>query len=225
MKPVLEHSWNLEVDEAVILQKQLAFNVVVDDDLTTVDLVAGVDVAYDKESDDLVAGVVILKVDSLEVVDSAWSRQKVQFPYIPGLFSFRELPPVVSAFDKLRLTPDLCVCDGQGIAHPLRFGLASHLGVLFDIPTIGCAKTRLLGENETVQPERGSYSYLHDAGNVVGTVVRTQTGVNPVYVSPGHRISIDLATQWVLRLSPNFRLPETTRKADQLVRDMLKESS
>lgn len=223
MEPVITHPWNLSEAEALVLQQQLASKVIKEDKLNQVSLIAGVDVAYAKESDKLVAAVVLLAADTLEVVETAVTEDQVQFPYIPGLFSFRELPPLIKAFAKLQHAPDLIVCDGQGYAHPRRFGLACHLGVIFDLPTIGCGKTRLLGEHQQPDTERGATAPLVDNNEVIGNVLRTQTSINPIYVSIGHRISLNTACQWVLKLAPKYRLPETTRQTDQLVKIKLKE--
>ncbi len=144
------------------------------------------------------------------------------FPYVPGLFSFRELPPVIQAFSQIKTTPQLVVCDGQGVAHPRRFGLACHLGVLYDMPTIGCGKTRLCGEYIEPAPERGSFSPLMEQTDIIGSVLRTQTNVKPIFVSVGHKISLPTANQIVLQLATKYRLPETTRQADQLVNKTLK---
>lgn len=205
-----------------MLQQELAAKVIKEDQFNEICLVAGVDVAYEKHSDRLMSAVVILDAGTLDVIETVTAEDNIQFPYIPGLFSFRELPPLVKAFAKLQHIPDLIVCDGQGIAHPLRFGLASHLGVIFDMPTIGCGKTRLFGEHEEPDTERGAIAPLVDKGEVIGNVLRTQNGINPIYVSIGHRISLATACEWILRLSPKYRLPETTRQADQAVRNALK---
>ncbi|VAW59629.1 Endonuclease V [hydrothermal vent metagenome] len=223
MKPVISHQWNLSESEALKLQQDLAAKVIKEDQFDTIRLIAGVDVAYKKDSDKLVAAVVILDADTLNIIEAATAEDVAQFPYIPGLFSFRELPPLVKAFEKLEHTPDLIVCDGQGLAHPRRFGLACHLGVIFDVPTIGCGKTRLLGEHIEPDTTRGATAPLVDNTEVIGNVLRTQNNVKPVYVSIGHRISLATACEWVLKLSPKYRLPETTRQADQEVRKALKD--
>ncbi|ABD82944.1 Endonuclease V [Saccharophagus degradans 2-40] len=222
MLPKMNHSWELSEGEALAMQDKLTSKVVKDDRYGHIQLVAGVDVAYAKNSDKLIAAIVVLNAKTLEVVEKVTAEAKVQFPYVPGLFSFRELPPLIKAFAKLKNSPDLIVCDGQGYAHPRRFGLACHLGVIFDVPTIGCGKTRLLGEFDGVGLERGNVAPLVDNNEVIGNVLRTQTGVNPIYVSIGHRISLSAATNWVLKLSPKYRLPETTRQADHEVREKLK---
>jgi deoxyribonuclease V len=222
MEPIITHPWNLSKAEALILQQQLASKVIKEDMINQVNLVAGVDVAYQKDSNKLVAAVVILDADTLEIVETATAEDIERFPYIPGLFSFRELPPLIKAFAKLQHTPDLVVCDGQGLAHPRRFGLACHLGVILDVPTIGCGKTRLLGEHQEPDTTRGAIALLVDNNEVIGNVLRTQTNINPIYVSIGHRVSLTTACEWVLKLSPKYRLPETTRQADQVVRTALK---
>jgi len=222
MQPIITHPWALSEDEAIHLQKKLATQVIKEDKLNEIRYIAGADVAYAKKNDELIAAVVILDVNTLEVIETVIAEDKAQFPYIPGLFSFRELPSLIKAFAKLKNTPDLIVCDGQGIAHPRRFGLASHLGVIFDIPTIGCGKTLLLGKHDEPDKTRGSVSPIVHNNEIIGNVLRTQDRINPIYISIGHRILLETACKWVLRLSPKYRLPETTRKADQVVRKILK---
>jgi deoxyribonuclease V len=209
--------------EAIKLQHELALLIECENRFGDISLIAGVDVAYIKNSDDLIAAVVVLDASTLEVVEQVVVEDKAAFPYIPGLFSFRELPSLLKAFAKLENTPDLVVCDGQGIAHPRRFGLACHLGLVLDVPAIGCGKSRLLGEFEEVADERGARSLLVDKGDVIGHVLKTQRNIKPVYISVGHRIDIDTASEWVLKLSPKYRLPETTRLSDQLVKRYAKE--
>ncbi len=225
MEPMLHHRWDLSEEEAMQTQQTLGKTVIKEDQFATIRYIAGVDVAYAKESDVLIAAIVILDSHSLNVVESVVVKDTVHFPYIPGLFSFRELPPIIKAFKQVTTSPDLVVCDGQGIAHPRRFGLASHLGVLFDIPTIGCGKTRLLGEYTEPDQIRGAVSPLIDQDEVIGGVLRTQANTKPIYVSVGHRISLQTACDWIIKLSPNYRLPETTRLADQLVNQTIRQQS
>jgi deoxyribonuclease V len=161
--------------------------------------------------------VVVIDAESLEVVEVAATRAEARFPYVPGYLSFREIPPLLEAFARLETEPDLIVCDGQGRAHPRRFGLACHLGVLLDRPAFGCAKSRLIGEYREPGPRRGAHTQLRDAGEVIGEVVRTRAGVKPVFVSVGHRISLATARRAVLRLAPRYRLPEPIRAAHQEV--------
>jgi deoxyribonuclease V len=221
LEPVIIHPWKLNEFDALILQQHLASKVIKKDQLNDMKYVAGVDVAYDKQSDKLFSAVVVLDAGSLDIVETAMVEDIARFPYIPGLFSFRELSPIAKALKQLNTSPDLIVCDGQGIAHPRRFGLASHLGVLFDVPTIGCGKTKLIGEAEEPGKKRGDYAPLVENGEVIGNVLRTQDNVKPIYVSIGHRISLPTACDWILKLSPRYRLPETTRQADQIVRRAL----
>ena len=221
MKKVFSHPWPVDDRAAIKLQEQLANMVERVDRLGPVRTVAGVDVAYDKYSDKLIAAVVVLDAQTLAVVAQARAHDVEKFPYVPGLFSFRELPPIALALAQLDVAPDLIVCDGQGIAHPRRFGLASHLGLLFDVPTIGCGKTRLLGVEDALERQRGNTAPLRDGDEIIGSALCTQDKIKPVYVSIGHRITLATACDWVLKLSPDYRLPETTRQADQLVKKIM----
>lgn len=181
---------------------------------------AGLDVAYDKGSDRLFAAVVVLDIASLDPVDQVVVPGVTDFPYVPGLFAFRELPSLLDALERLKVSPDLLVCDGQGVAHPRRFGLASHLGVVTGLPSIGVAKTPL-GPYDPPGPRRGDWSELKDGDEVVGRALRTQREVKPLFVSVGHRIDLATACAQVLRLAPKYRQPETTRRADQFCREAL----
>jgi deoxyribonuclease V len=210
------HPWNLTPMEAVVLQTRLRGEVVRVDRLDPTRLVAGVDAAYDEGGRITRAAVAVLSFPGLEFVEGAVARLPTAFPYVPGLLSFREAPAILQALQQLTVVPDLLLCDGQGIAHPRRFGLASHLGLLADIPAIGVAKTRLIGEHEQVPEERGAWRPLLDRDELVGAVLRTQTRVKPIYVSVGHRISLETAIRMVLACAPNYRLPETTRWANRL---------
>ncbi|MEV6909820.1 deoxyribonuclease V [Amycolatopsis sp. NPDC051071] len=184
--------------------------------------VTGLDVAYAEGSGLIAAAAVTLDITDFRVVEKRTVVSEVSFPYEPGLFAFRELPPLLDALRALDHTPDLLVCDGHGLAHPRRFGLACHVGVVTGLPALGVGKTRFVGEHGEPGRERGAREPLVDDGEVVGTVLRTQDGVKPVYVSVGHKISLDNAVRQVLRLCPAFRQPETTRHADRLSRDALK---
>lgn len=187
--------------------------------------VAGLDVAYAGDGGGagtrLAAAVVVLDGTSLEVVEESAAVGTAAFPYVPGLFAFRELPTLLDALRALKTVPDLLVCDGFGVAHPRRFGLACHLGVLTGLPTIGVGKTAFIGAYEEPGPRRGDASPLLDGGEVVGRVLRTRDGVKPVFVSVGHRTDLDTACRNVLDLTPEYRLPETTRRADRLSREAL----
>ncbi|HEY9899680.1 MAG TPA: deoxyribonuclease V [Pantanalinema sp.] len=199
--------------EAVAIQRVLAASVRCRDEVGEVRAIAGVDVSTQRWSDDGFAAIVVLEFPSLEVIEVAQARMRLTMPYIPGLLSFREIPILLAAWERLGTDPDLIVVDGQGRAHPRRFGIASHLGVLLDRPTIGCAKSLLTGVPGMLSPERGSLSALMAGHEQVGYAVRTKDRVNPVYVSCGHRISDETAAQWVLACARGYRLPEPTRQA------------
>ena len=205
------HSWDVTPEEARELQNRLRRQVIAADRFGTINTVAGVDIGLKK--DIALASVVVLSFPELQVVDSEVAECPVRFPYIPGLLSFREIPPLLTAIARLKTEPDLVIVDGQGIAHPRRFGLASHLGLILDKPTIGCAKSRLWGRYEEPGPEQGTYTYLTDKEEVIGVAVRTRTNVRVVYVSIGHRISLDSARTLTLACCRGYRLPETTRYA------------
>jgi deoxyribonuclease V len=192
-------------------------------------LIAGLDVAYvgahGAAEDRVAAAVVVLDATTLEPVERATAVGTAGFPYVPGLFAFRELPALVRALERISVVPDVLLCDGQGLAHPRRFGLACHLGVLTGLPTLGVAKTPLLGKWTEPAPERGATSDVHDSGELVARVLRTQAGVKPVTVSVGHLIDLDDATRVVLDAAPRYRLPETTRLADRLCREAVATTS
>jgi deoxyribonuclease V len=175
--------------------------------------VAGTDVSFDRRAPTLHAAVVVLDARTLEPLEAATATAEAVFPYVPGFLSFREIPVLLAAFAKLAALPDLIVCDGHGFAHPRRFGLASHLGVLLDTPTVGCAKSVLVGEHAPPGARRGAFSALRDGGRTIGSALRTQSGIAPVFVSVGHRVSLASARRWALRLAPRFRLTEPVRAA------------
>ena len=216
MQPVRFHPWTLSPEEAIFLQRELAALVITEDQLPEpVKTVAGIDVAYNDTQ--AFAAVVLIEAETGKVQQVVSADTPVQFPYVPGLLSFREVPAIMLALEKLSVRPDLVLCDGQGIAHPRHFGIACHIGVLYNLPTIGCAKSRLTGRAEEPAPTKGSYSNLIYKKETIGGVLRTRDNVNPLYVSPGHRISIPTALHWVLKLTTRYRLPEPTRLADQFV--------
>lgn len=218
------HEWPSGVDEARRIQDELRGLLDLDaPGPQRIETIAGLDVAYDEGSERLAAAVVVLRAKTLEVVAASSAVGTAAFPYVPGLFAFRELPTLVEALRALTVVPDLLVCDGHGVAHPRRFGLACHLGVLTGLPSVGVGKTRLVGAYEEPPAERGASSPLVEGGEVVGRVLRTQRGVKPVFVSVGHRIDLDTACRHVLAAAPRYRLPETTRRADRLSRDLLSE--
>ena len=218
MIPQLDIPVGLGREAAERLQADLAARVIMEDRFGRIDTVAGLDVAYDKQDNRATAAIVVVRADDLSVVETKTLDTAIRFPYIPSLLSFRELPAICALLQHVTVIPDLLICDGQGIAHPRRFGLACHLGVMFDVPAVGCAKTPLLGAVCEPGLARGDCAALLDRGDTVGCALRTRSGVKPVYVSPGHRISVASACEWVLKLAPRFRLPEPLRLADQAAR-------
>jgi len=239
------HSWNLSYSQAIALQKSLACKV----QLTPIEkppkLIAGLDCALSKDGQQIVATAVVLRVPNVvkglweplklpdfELIETTTASQKMNFPYIPGLLSFREAPACIAAVKKLKNEPDTFIIDGQGIAHPRRLGLAAHLGLFFDKPTIGCAKSRLIGTFEDPPPEKGAYTLLKDTKStipetshesrdtrheILGAVVRTRTNVKPVFVSVGNKCLLKDAIKIILDCTTKYRLPEPTRLAHQLV--------
>lgn len=233
MKYQTLHDWNVTPTEAVAIQKQLRDKVRLEPlDVDTVELVAGADISYNKFSDTIYAGIVLIRLPEFSVVETSGVVSTMTFPYIPGLLSFREMPAVIQAWEKLTTRPDVFVLDGQGIAHPRRVGIACHAGLVFDVPTIGCAKTLFVGKYEEPDERAGSLSPLVDRGEQIGTVVRTKHKVNPVYVSPGHRADLSTSAALALRCAqgydPNiggtgsakYRIPDPTRLAHLFVNAM-----
>ena len=211
------HEWNLSPKAAIEVQKQLAYEVVRQDIFDApVKTVAGIDLGFDLKNDLCRAVVVVLKFPELELIESSEAILPVQFPYVPGLLSFRETPIAVKALEKLNVAPDLILCDGQGIAHPRRFGIACHIGLITNIPSIGVAKSLLVGKYESLGLVRGSISPLIHQNEEIGVALRTKDNVQPVYVSVGHKVSLETATNFVLQCAPKYRLPETTRLADKM---------
>lgn len=212
---VTVHRWDVSAAEARKIQESLRHNVITADRLGKVLLVGGADVYYSEENR-ITAAVAVLTFPGLELREYSIIRGKTAFPYMPGLLSFREAPAIFAALSRLEHLPDLLLCDGQGIAHPRRFGIASHIGVLTGTPTIGVAKTRLTGDHQPVPMENGGWSPLIDNGEPIGAVLRTRTGVKPLYISPGHNISLETAIRYVMGCVTRYRLPETTRWAHKL---------
>ncbi len=216
MKLQHTHPWDVTPREAIAIQQQLRQRVRLEDCLGEVCRVAGVDVGFEQHNTITRAAVAVLSFPGLELLEHAIVRQPTRFPYVPGLLSFREAPAVLQALEKLQRLPDLLLCDGQGIAHPRRLGIASHLGVLTGIPSIGVAKTRLVGSHDEVPDERGSWVPLYDKGETIGAVLRSRSGVRPLYISPGHCVTLETALHYVMACLTRFRLPETTRWAHRL---------
>ena len=214
MKIVSLHRWDVSPSEAKEIQQQLRGRVSTERIFGQANTVAGVDVSFRGEM--ARAAIVVLSYPELSPLDYSLAEVPAEFPYIPGLLAFREGPAVLAALEELKREPDLLIFDAQGLAHPRRMGLATHLGVVIDRPSIGCAKSRLCGHHHEPGPERGSYTYLYDGDEVIGAVVRTQTGISPVYVSIGHQVDLPTAIEYVLGCCTTYRLPETTRYAHRL---------
>jgi deoxyribonuclease V len=220
MKRKMPTRWNLTPQEAVRLQCELRERVEVQDRLGTLRYVAGADLAFDPETNLAFAGVIVYELSTLEEVERRMARRKLGFAYVPGLLSFRESPVLLAAFERLRVEPDVILIDGHGIAHPRRFGIACHLGILLDKPAIGCAKSILVGEATEPGINAGSTGALVDKGEKVGVVLRTRDKVRPIYVTTGHRVSLESAVRIVTQCLDGFRLPKPTREADHYVRDL-----
>jgi deoxyribonuclease V len=212
----ISHPWPATAAEAIALQKRLAPLVEAVGQPAKVTRIAGVDVAFPGGGAVTRAAVAVISFPDLAVVETAVIEQPTRFPYVPGLLSFREAPAVLAALATLTTAPDLLMVDGQGLAHPRRLGIASHVGLLAGLPAIGAAKSRLIGTHDEPGPTRGARTPLLHGGEVIGAVLRTRTAVRPLYVSVGHRMSLEAAVEWVLACAPRFRLPEPTRLADRL---------
>jgi deoxyribonuclease V len=214
------HRWDLSQAEAVALQRELAGRVRTDVPLADGTLLAGADASYNKLSPTVYAGVVVLRLPDLAVVERRGASVDVAFPYVPGLLSFREAPALLAAFARVESKPDAVMCDGQGLAHPRRIGIACHLGLWLDTPCFGCGKTRLVGRFAEPGRAAGSRSPLTDRGEVIGEVVRTKNNVNPVFVSPGHKIDLPSAIRLTLESAAGYRIPEPTRQAHLYVNEL-----
>jgi len=212
-----QHRWDVTPAEAIRIQDDLRRHVLLEDGFGEINIVAGVDVGISTDKKAVVGGVVVLSFPKLELIETASVTKPMEFPYIPGLLAFREMPAILGAFELLEAVPDILIVDGQGLAHPRRFGIACHLGVMLDIPTIGCGKSRLIGSYEEPGSEPGDTSPLMAEDEQVGNVVRTKSKVKPVFISPGHKVSFESAVDIVLKCTKSYRLPEPVRLAHNLV--------
>lgn len=215
------HSWRVSIAEAKQIQRALAAQVVRSNELDAPHLIAGVDISGEDSRGMARGAVVVLRFPELVLVEQGVATLEIDFPYVPGLLSFREAPLILAACERLTVTPDLFIADAQGIAHPRRLGLASHLGLLMDVPTIGCAKSILCGRHGDLGEEPGVYAPFLDGDEVIGAALRTKRGVNPVYVSIGHRVNLEAAIHWVMACLKGYRLPEPTRLAHLAAADKL----
>lgn len=211
------HPWDVSPEEAIKIQNEMRNLVKIETLQTQIRYIAGADISFDKGSNIVYAGIVVLKFPELEEVDRSLLITEVNFPYIPGLLSFRESPALIKAWEKIKIIPDVVIIDGQGIAHPRRFGIASHFGVLIDKPTIGCAKSLLVGRYKEPDEKAGSHSYLYDSGEIIGVVLRTRDNTQPVFVSIGHKITLDESIKIIMQSIRGYRIPEPTRQAHMLV--------
>ncbi len=212
----MHHDWNLKPAQARALQTKLGHDVRLEPLAGDPEWIAGVDVGFEDSGHTTRAAVVLMRLEDLTVAESAVARLPTTFPYVPGLLSFREAPAILQALEQLSQPPDLVMCDGQGIAHPRRVGIATHIGLLLDVPSIGIAKSRLVGDYDEPEDQKGAKAPLTEGATQLGAVVRTRVGTKPVFVSPGHRITINQAVDLVLRCTTKFKLPEPTRMADKL---------
>lgn len=238
MKQAFSHPWNVSPYEAIKLQEKLRRRIILKKNFSEVKRITGADISFSKGSNRAYAAVVIFsfpgnrRLDEasearrqLEILEEQHAIGNLSFPYIPGLLTFREGPLLIEAFKKIKIEPDVIIFDGQGIAHPKRLGLATHMGILLDKPTIGCAKSRLIGTYKEPEKKIGSHSLLRDDGEIIGAVLRTREDVSPVFVSPGHRIDLKSSIEIVLECLRGYRLPEPTRQAHLLVNRLRIEDS
>jgi len=225
MEVVRLHEWQVSNARAMEIQVNLAAQVSRAGEVASPRLIAGVDISVNRVIGTGTGAVVVLSYPELDLVETRVVTDRLEFPYVPGLLSFRESPLILAACEKLDTAPDLIMVDGQGIAHPRRIGLASHLGLFLDVPAIGCAKSRLCGRHDVPGVEAGSCADLVDGGGVIGAVLRTRTGVKPVYVSIGHKIDLPAAIHWVLKCCRGYRLPEPTRLAHLAAGGILKQET
>lgn len=233
------HLWDISPEEAIEIQKTLRGKVIIENKFKDIKYIAGADVSYCRESSSGYAAVIIMTFPDLEIVEEKWVNKKIDFPYIPGLLSFRESPILLNAFEKLKREPDLIIFDGQGIAHPRGMGIASHIGIILDKPTIGCAKSRLFGRYDEPGKKAGDFSYIYSPSptltltlsqrerergirgeeikEIIGAVLRTKSNTKPVFVSIGHKIDLPTSINFILRCTKGYRTPEPTRIAHNLV--------
>lgn len=218
MRPTHEfHHWNVTPKDAVQIQHRLQGLVVSEGNLRHVRYLAGADISWDRDTNMGFAGIIVFAFPALEVVERVQAVAPAPFPYVPGLLSFREGPLLLEAFAKLKTDPDVVLFDGHGLAHPRRMGIATHMGILLDVPSIGCGKSRLTGTHRQPGPSRGNRAMLKDKGECIGAVLRTRDNVNPIYVSIGHRVSLSEAIRFTLRCGDGYRIPKPTRLADHFV--------
>lgn len=214
------HPWNVSPKEAFEIQSKLLEKVILRFDSRRIRSVAGADIALDLKSGEGIGGVIVYTFPDLEEVERVSGHVKLSFPYVPGLLAFREAPVLIEVFKKLKNEPDLVIFDGQGRAHPRRMGIATHLGIILDKPSIGCAKSRLIGEYEEPKNSFGDYSALMDRGDRIGAVLRTRKNVKPIFISPGHRMDLEKSIEMIKACCDGYRIPKPTREADHFVESL-----
>jgi len=223
MKPL--HSWEVSVEEAIRIQNHLRSRLILKNTFSKLKTIGGADVAYSNDGKHLTGVIAVLSYPELNPIDVATAHGKISFPYIPGLFSFREGPVLIEAYQQLRVKPELMIFEGHGITHPRGFGLASHMGLWLDLPSIGCARTPLLSEYDSPDTSKGSFTPIYVEGRRVGGALRTKRGVKPIFVSPGHRIDLVSSVWIVLSTCQRYRIPEPLRRAHQIAKIMLNENN
>lgn len=223
MNTSLFHSWKVSPREAIRIQEGLRKKVRLRPPKSPIKRIAAGDVAYCRGDEIVYAAFLLFSYPDLTLLESAWAKSRASFPYIPGLLTFREAPALLKAFSKLKTQPDLILIDGQGIAHPRSMGIATHLGLLLNLPSIGCAKSRLIGTHKELAMDPGNAVPLVEGGRAVGMVVRTRDGIKPVFVSPGHKMDIKTSVKFILSLCRGYRIPEPLRQAHIFV-NQLRES-
>lgn len=209
------HPWKVNKDEAIQIQEDLRNRIILEKTFTEIRSIGGADVAYSKDGNFLFSAIVVLSFPRMELLEMATAHGEIPFPYIPGLLAFREAPILIETFKKLRVKPEVMIYDAQGIAHPRGIGLASHMGLWLDLPSIGCTKTPLLNDFIWPRPSKGSYESIRREGKEVGAVLRTKDNVKPIFISPGHRINLQTSIQIILATCSKFRIPEPLRRAHQ----------
>jgi len=211
------HSWDISPKEGIEVQKRLKKKLIFNDGKFIIDKICGTDVSYDRGKNLLFSAAIVLSYPDMNVIEEQTEVMECTFPYVPGLLSFREVPALLKAFDKIKNIPDIVICDGHGIAHPRGIGLASHLGLILDLHTIGCAKKRLFGEYSEIGNSKGDYSYISYGNKNIGIVLRTRKNVKPVFVSQGYKIGINFSREIILNCCKKYRIPEPIRKAHNMV--------
>ena len=219
------HSWDLNAQQAVALQKELAAQIVIEKPTRKIETIAGADISFNKFSEVIYAAIVVLRLDTLETIATSGVVTTAKFPYVPGLLSFREMPALIEAWEKLEIEPDAIVMDGHGTAHPRGMGIACHTGLVFERPAIGCGKSVLVGKFDEPDERRGSWSPMLFKNRTIGAALRTKNRVSPVYVSPGHMMDLPTAIDLMLRCDGGYRIPEATRRAHLTVNEMRVENS